>query len=385
MPLFLQRLAAGAEDQKTIGERILVIVQLDGGNDGLNTIIPYRDPAYVQHRPRLRLPDTELNKVTDEWAMHAQMRGLAQLWEQHRLAVVHGVGYPNPNRSHFESMKIWQAASTDKERYDADSGWLGSVLSQSATDRSQTQCFHIGDEAVPIALRGRRCDCISLADGEDLHLQQSSVTELNRTAAQPNALVEYVTRDVSQAYATADNIYSHTTVDSSARYPDTKLGRNLKLVSQLIKSESHARVYYTQQGGYDTHASQLPKHAELLSELSGAVKAFMDDLRASGLEDRVLLICFSEFGRRVKENDSLGTDHGAAGPMFLAGSRLTAGSFGKHPSLTELEEGDLRFSIDFRAIYSSIVSDWLQLPKPASITEFSGPSMFLQPTGASPG
>jgi uncharacterized protein (DUF1501 family) len=349
---------------------------LDGGNDGLNTIVPYQDPAYAQHRRRLRLPEAELLKVTDQWAMHPSMRGLSELFAQQRLAVVHGVGYPNPNRSHFESMKIWQAASTDREAYELDYGWLGNSLGSHRAGDSTIDCFHVGAETVPVALRGRRCHCVSLSSSEDLNLPSPPPNNAQPAAVASNSLSEYVLRDVSRAYMTATNIRNHTQEDMSARYPNTKLAENLKLVSQLIKSDAGARVYYTLQSGYDTHASQLSTHADLLAELSGGVKSFMDDMRASGLEERVLLMCFSEFGRRAAENDSLGTDHGAAGPMLLAGSRLSANSFGRLPSLTDLDEGDLRFNQDFRAVYAAIVQDWLKLTKPASIAGFVVPTLF---------
>ena len=376
LPTFLSKAVSAAEDDKDNG-RILVVVQLDGGNDGINTVVPFKDDGYARHRNELRLPSRELIKLTDDFAFHPRMRSASELFEDGRLSVVHGVGYPNPNRSHFESMAIWHAGTTKQELRHIGNGWLGNAISlRELTDGPHA--IHVGDEELPVALLGRRCTATTISNAADLHLRTelTDIAETSVASTNTPPLTDFLTKTVSDAYISAKELSASAKSDSSANYPGNTLGSRLKLVSQMIKSGAAARVYYTQQGGYDTHAAQLPSHANLLGALSSSLKAFMDDLKQSGLADRVLVMAFSEFGRRVKENASFGTDHGTAGPVFLVGTKLSERSYGQLPKLTDLERGDLKHNIDFRGIYAAVLSQWLEIALPDSLRDFQAPVFF---------
>jgi len=370
MPTFLSRLARAAESAANNG-RILVVIQLDGGNDGINTVVPFRDEGYTKHRRALRLPESELLKVSDEFALHPRLRSISQLFEEGRLSIAHGVGYPNPNRSHFESMKIWHVGGDQPELLSTGNGWLGDAFGSAPVTTGKPQAIHVGEDSLPLALVGRRCMATTVSDPADLQLR-ASISKSNQSIVRTGggSLTDFVSKSVSEAYASSEQLSQATAEDASARYPDNRLGQKLKLVSQLIKADAGARVYYTSQAGYDTHAGQLPGHGDLLGELSSSLKAFMDDMKTSSLEDQILVMCFSEFGRRVEENYSLGTDHGTAGPVLLAGTHLAERGFGQLPSLTDLDDGDLKFHLDFRQLYSAILTGWLELELPQSLRGF---------------
>jgi len=360
IPCFLDRtLRAAGTDRDG---RLLVVVQLDGGNDGINTVVPYSDAEYATLRRELRLREDRLFKLNDHVGLHPAMRPAAKLVEDGRMAIVQGVGYPNPDRSHFRSMAIWQTARLEKERQGGD-GWLGWPLATANTSVTGPSSVFVGEGDLPQALRGRRSVTVSFADAADLALAVPIPPDLTK-APSGDDLVSFVNRTVTTAYATAAELTAAAkrSTDSTTRYPDSKLAKQLELISRSIKAGSAARVYYVIQAGYDTHAVQLPTQARLLGEFSGAIQAFLDDLAAAQLADRVLLMAFSEFGRRPAENGSLGTDHGTAGPLFLAGRGLKAGLIGATPRLGELVDGDLKWSIDFRRVYATLLDQWLMLP-----------------------
>jgi uncharacterized protein (DUF1501 family) len=353
--------AAGAQSDK----RVLVVIQLDGGNDGLNTVVPYCDDEYGRNRQRLRLNLKDVHKLNDEISLHPRMQGAKKLFDRGELAIVQGVGYPNPNRSHFSSMRIWQTGRFDEQAHD-EYGWLGRALDSVSTrsTSSGTSGIYIGEQETPVALWGRRSIALGLSRADDLKLDLELGREqpVNSPEAK-ETLDQFVTRHVLSAYCAADRFMeSQAKSSSDAGYPNTELASHLRLISQLLKSGSQARVFYTAQPGYDTHSVQLSTHAELLQEFSDSLAAFLDDLRAAKLDDRVLILAFSEFGRRVKENDSQGTDHGAAGPVFLAGGRLQGGLLGTPPDLSDLDEGDLKAQFDFRQVYATILDQWLGTP-----------------------
>ncbi|MFO0940682.1 MAG: DUF1501 domain-containing protein [Pirellulales bacterium] len=365
VPSFLASLAHATEMPQGDG-RFLVVIQLDGGNDGINTVVPLADEGCKQHRHQLRLPDSELIKVNGDFALHARLRSICQLLEQDRLSIVHGVGYPNPNRSHFESMKFWHVGSNQQEQVEQGNGWIGDSFGTGPVRSGSPHAVHVGDESMPLALCGRRCISTTISNPADMRLRASTVVSPETSSpSDATGLNQFVTKVVTQAYTSSRQISELAKQDSSVRYPESRLAGRLKLISDMIKSDLGAQVYYTLQPGYDTHAGQLGSHGDLLGELSSSLNAFTDDLRQSGLEDRVLVLCFSEFGRRVAENDSLGTDHGTAGPVFLAGTRLANRSYGVLPSLTDLDDGDLKFHVDFRHIYGSILTEWLGLRLPS--------------------
>ncbi len=364
IPGFLARSARAAAPQKD--GRVLVVIQLDGGNDGINTVVPYKDEGYARHRETLRLPTNRLIKIADGVGLHSAMGGAGKLLESGRLAIVPGVGYPNPSRSHFQSMAIWHTARFDPEDHTGP-GWIGRGLDAAPVPATSGRTsLYIGTGALPAALRGMSTTASALERIDDLILDGSTLsTSTSRGVMEKrdasDDLTAFVERTTLDAYATADRLAALGRDDSSARYPSTALANRLGLIARLIKGGLGARVFYTVQGSYDTHAAQPGAHSQLLAELSGALVAFVDDLAASGLLDRVLVLAFSEFGRRVAENSTAGTDHGTSGPVFLAGSKLRPGLIGSYPSLTDLADGDLKTNIDFRRVYAALLEDWLGL------------------------
>jgi len=352
------RAAAAAPDA-----RALVVIQLDGGNDGINTVVPYADDEYGRARDKLRLDKHELHKLDDRLALHRSMKGAKELFDDERLCVVQGVGYPNPDRSHFRSMRIWQTASFDDDKHDGY-GWLGGALDQWATqlkDDAIANAIYVGEQATPVALWGRRSSATALTSADDLKLALEIRPTPSADKQQGSAVAQFVSKQVLSAYATADEFARRQAGQpaGAAEYPDTTLGSQLKLVAQLLKGGARSRLFYAIQAGYDTHSAQIYTHSTLLRDFSRALKSFLDDLKAAKLDDRVVVLAFSEFGRRVKENDSQGTDHGTAGPVFLAGTPVKGGLVGAAPDLANLDDGDLKMQIDFRQVYATLLDDWL--------------------------
>jgi uncharacterized protein (DUF1501 family) len=355
VPAFLARSAhaAGAKPDA----RALVVVQLDGGNDALNTIVPHTDPLYAKLRPRLKIDPKQLVKLNDALGLHPALKSLDKLWDGGRLAVVPGVGYPNPNRSHFRSMSIWHTARFEADEIRASSGWLGRAL-----DAGGGESCVVAPE-VPQAVRGRRAAAVSLTRTEDLLLTDpTAVKAALATTSQDDDLLAFVRRQATDATTSAEKVAAMSREKSDASYPATALAQKLQLIARMLKSGAAARVFYTAQGGYDTHAQQQFAHVGLLSEFAGAVAAFFADLTAAKCADRVALLAFSEFGRTIAENGSAGTDHGTAGCVFLAGPGVKGGVHGTQPSLTELVAGEPKMTTDFRQVYAAILSDWLGLP-----------------------
>jgi uncharacterized protein (DUF1501 family) len=360
VPGFLSRTAMAARADHD--GRVLVVVQLDGGNDGINTVVPYGDLEYGRLRKELSLPSDRLCRLTDHVGLHPSMRRAADMVDDGRLAIIQGVGYPNPDRSHFRSMAIWQTAQVDKQGPEVN-GWLGRALDGAGVTGGPAAVF-VGDRDVPRALRGRRTVTASFADPADLTLAIPMASAGAPGPSVDDDLAAFVNRTVTAAYATALELSAAATRkdESAVRFPDSELGQHLELVARSIKAGATARVYYAIQSGYDTHAVQLPTHAQLLGDFSRAIRAFLDDLAAANEADRVVLLAFSEFGRRPAENGSLGTDHGTAGPMFLAGPKVRAGLVGQSPRLGELVDGDLKWSIDFRRVFATLLDQWFGLP-----------------------
>jgi uncharacterized protein (DUF1501 family) len=385
VPGFLAQSARAARPVRD--GRVLVVVQLDGGNDGINTLVPFKDEGYAKYRNVLRLPADRLLKVSKEVGLHPAMGDAAKLLEDGRLAIVQGVGYPNPSRSHFRSMTIWHSARVDLPRFKQDQvadedravyGWIGLALdgTRGPADGSPAAAF-VGDGALPLALRSHRSVASALTRPEDSVLALAGGTRPAAPGPDPGPgpggddLAAFVRRSTLDAYATSERMAQVLRVKDGARYPATALAGRLRVIARLLKGGVGTRVFYTAQRlgsvGYDTHYAQLPTHARLLAELSGALKAFLDDLAASRLAERVAVLCFSEFGRRVEENGSQGTDHGTAGPVFVAGPRVRAGLVGEAPRLLDLENGDLKMRVDFRRVYATMLEQWLGLPAKAAL------------------
>jgi uncharacterized protein (DUF1501 family) len=376
VPAFLARSARAAPSDRD--GRVLVVVQLSGGNDGINTVVPYADEEYPRLRKHLRLPAAEIKKLNDHVGLHPELGDFARLLQDGRLAIVQGVGYPNPSRSHFKSMAYWHTARLDGKDDNPNgdqfvpalvsgSGWLGRALDRAPAPAPASASVGLGPQ--PVALRGVRAVSAALSRLDDLALADG----FNPAGAFPPAesadgVRAFVRRSLLDAYATADHLKEVARAEGAgARYPASRLAADLRLVAQLMKAGFGTRVYYVEQGGYDTHAAQLTTHEWLLGELGGAVRAFLDDLKGAGLAERVAVLCFSEFGRRAAENGSYGTDHGTAGPVFLAGGGVRSGLVGETPRLADLEGGDLKMGIDFRRVYATVLERWLRLPGRATL------------------
>lgn len=358
IPWFLSRSLPAAESSDD--GRILVVIELNGGNDGLNTVVPFANENYEKYRPTLRVPTSQVLKLTDDVGLHPAMQGAVQLVEDGRLAIVQGVGYPNPNRSHFESSAIWQSAQRNPGEY----GWLGRALDQtSGRSRAFADAISLGEFDPPLALRGRQSVLSAIRNLEDLQLDGIPVGKRSATVQDSSDdLLQFVRRRTMDARVTAERIAKLSDGEpSTVRYPGSALATRLKAIARLIRAEFEPRVYYTVHSGYDTHIDQYNDHYRLLSAFSAALKAFLDDLSDAQLADRVLVMVFSEFGRRVEENDSQGTDHGTSGPMFLAGPSVKAGLRGQTPDLADLSDGDLKMTTDFRDVYATVLSKWLNI------------------------
>jgi uncharacterized protein (DUF1501 family) len=364
IPGFLARTARASAPARD--GRVLVVVQLDGGNDGINTVVPFADDGYAKHRKTLQLAKDGLVKVNDHVGLHPSLQGFGKLLEDGRLVIAQGVSYPNPSRSHFQSMATWHTARFDPEEQQG-AGWLGRALDDAGGSASS---LLVGSDPPPVAIRGRRSIASAIERIEDFTLEAGSNSRKALGRMQDfDSSASFIQRSMLDAYATADRMQLLAAGTDNARYPQSALSSRLRLIARLLKSGLDARVFYTLQSGYDTHSTQLFAHSSLLLELSGALKAFLDDLAAARLADRVVVLLFSEFGRTVRENGSAGTDHGTSGPVFLAGPNVKGGLVGATPSLLELDptNGDLKTTIDFRQIYASVLEDWLGLPAKAPL------------------
>lgn len=363
VPTFLARTALAAPDAAKPGAKdtILVVVQLTGGNDGLNTVIPYGDPLYAKYRPTIKIPVDQVKKLDSHVGLHPSLAGLAELHQDNALCVVHGVGYPNPSQSHFRSMDIWQAASTAESLTE---GWVGKALKA-----MNVPAFHVagGNESSPLALNGSPARVPSITSIADFQLKMADerAKAVVEGAAKGNdpGLIDFVRKTALNTYASSKKLLEiGKNYEPKVPYPATGLADRLRLCAQLIDAGLGARVFYVSIDGFDTHANQgaaAGAHATLLAEVSGAITAFHKDLTARGHGDRLLTMTFSEFGRRAKENGSKGTDHGSGAPMFLVGKKVKPGVVGTHPSLEKLEDGNLKHALDFRQVYAAVLDRWL--------------------------
>ena len=401
LPVFLEKtffaldaMAANAVTQTATGKdgTILVVLQLAGGNDGLNTVVPYADDAYHRARPRLALPDEQILTIDHHVGLNPKLAGLKSLYEEGHLAIVQGVGYPNPNRSHFRSTEIWQTAS-DADRNETH-GWLGRYFDNCCSGADPTIGVAIGEE-MPKAFAAKNSTGITFSRPEQFRWRASasntghmsteeiffrqlngfdeentpaatdgaSIGTLPGTSKSDLSTLDFLQRTALDAQLSSDKILAIARkYKSTIPYPQGQLAASLNTIARMIAGGLTTRVYYASQGGFDTHAGQFNTHERLITELNDTIAAFVADLKQQGNFERVLLITFSEFGRRVAENANGGTDHGTAAPMFVLGGRVKPGLFGKHPSLTDLDHGDLKFNTDFRSVYGTVLDSWLNTP-----------------------
>jgi len=372
LPSLFARALLGAEPS----DRILVLVQLDGGNDGLNTVVPFGDDAYYRARPGLAIARDRVLRLGDgPCGLHPALAALRGVWDAGALGVVQGVGYPNASRSHFTSTDVWHTGRTGPQK--RWTGWIGRTLDRAGKD--DVAALYLDPGPLSLALVGERIVVPSVADAARFRVRgdQNLLGGLVERPREGETL-EYIRRSARQAYRASARIEAALAGDTGQdRYPATDLARRLWQVARMVQADLPARVYAVRLTGFDTHARQAPAHATLLQTLGAALGAFHKDLQTHGLAKRVLTMTYSEFGRRVGENRSLGTDHGAAAPMFLMGGGLKGGFHGKHPSLTDLEDGDLRHHTDFRQVYATILERWLQVEAKAILGQTYRPVGFL--------
>ncbi|HTH50135.1 MAG TPA: DUF1501 domain-containing protein [Candidatus Limnocylindria bacterium] len=370
---------------------ILVVLQLAGGNDGLNTVVPFANDDYHRARPTLGLKPGQVLKLDSQFGLHPALAGLKSLYDAGQLGIVQAVGYPNPNRSHFRSTDIWMTA-TDSDRY-GNLGWLGRYFDNACAGADPTVGVTIGRQS-PLAFVAKKPTGVALenpdsyrfAEGEadgnsemtgstkfyrEMNAQGSptmaggSVNMLGGSAAHTASPLDFLERTALDAQVSSEQIRKVAAkVKNHAEYPAARLATDLKLVAKLIAGGMPTRIYYVSQGGYDTHQGQANAHPRLLAELGDSLQAFLADLKAFGQLDRVLVLTFSEFGRRVGENASGGTDHGAAAPLFVMGGKVKLGLHGEAPSLRpgDLLNGDVKFRTDFRSVYAGVLENWLHTP-----------------------
>ncbi|MHC4415005.1 MAG: DUF1501 domain-containing protein [Planctomycetota bacterium] len=389
-PLFIQRSAAGmmrpegsplASQPGVPEDHVLVVVQLGGGNDGLNTVVPYGNSRYHNARPNIAIPAPRRGGQSqppgalaidgaDGIGLHPGLAGLKELLDDGVASIVQGVGYPNPNRSHFTSMDIWHTADSSAKGY----GWIGRYFDSTCGGTPVAEGSVAIGRSAPLALQGalQKPVTFETADlfrwlGKDLHPSLAQPYErINRGGTlekvDPDSQLGFLMRTALDAQVSSERIRAAVARQPLVRYPRGQLARQLQIVAAMIRDEMATRVYYVTLGGFDTHANQGGRHANLMRQLGSALSAFYKDLKAQGNAGRVLTMAFSEFGRRVGQNASQGTDHGTAAPMYFVGDMLRPGLLGDHPSLTDLDQGDLKFNVDFRSVYAAILEDWMGTP-----------------------
>ncbi len=360
--------AYAVEESTSRDGRILVVVEFPGGNDGINTVVPYADEGYARARRQLRLAKDNLIRLDNCVGLHPALKSLAPTWEAGQLAIVQGVGYPNPNLSHFGSRAIWHTGLLDPVEH-RDPGWIGRCAD---VPTGSKQAVFAGQGTVPLALRSRVKAALSVDRPEDIQFSatippRGPAALLSEARPSEEASLVAVARRAAWDACMATDLFATIRPGDLRSYPPSELARHLGLVAACVKAGFGASVYYLIHGGtegngsYDTHVQQLPTHQLLLWELASAYRAFFDDLQRARLSERVVLLTFSEFGRRVEENASGGTDHGTAAPVLIAGGAVRGGLVGRTPNLNNLEDGNLKISTDFRQVYATILEQWLGL------------------------
>ncbi len=361
-PLFLTQSALAGAPKAEKDRTILVMVQLAGGNDGLNTLVPFQEPNYHAFRPNLALKEEDVLKVTDSVGLHQSCQPLHQLLGDGKLSIIQNVGYPNPNRSHFRSMEIWETGS-DSDRY-ARTGWLGRFFDNACQGAPDGPVgIHVGNE-VPQAFLSDKTHVIHGVGGGGRRQQQAAhdllqqLTGAGHERGSNNGT--FLQHTLMNALATDERVQTMMRrYPASVPYPRTNFAQNLSSISSLIAGGMETRVYFASLGGFDTHSNQATSHANLLRTLSEGLAAFQADLEKRNLDSQVLTMTFSEFGRRPIENDSAGTDHGTAAPLFVMGSQLKGGLYGGAPDFNIERNQDIAFSTDFRQVYGTVIERWL--------------------------
>lgn len=352
---------------QTNNSKILIVIQLSGGNDGLNTVIPYENDLYYRARPQIAIKKNEVLKINNELGFHPSLSGFSKLINDGNLCIINNVGYPEPDRSHFRSMDIWHTASNSNEY--KTTGWLGRYLDELCKNgENPTKVVEL-DDTLSLALKGSQTNGLAFKDPKKL-LASTSNAFINQINKQHTLLehqhdnASYLYKTLASTISSSEYIYQTSKIfKSNATYPNHEFGKSMKTIAELIISGVNTSVYYVSLGSFDTHFNQNKRQAELLSKLSDTISVFMSDMKKNGRLDDVLLMTFSEFGRRVQENGSMGTDHGTANQVFLIGNQLKhKGIVNDAPDLSDLDDGDLKFQVDFKNIYATILKKWLMSP-----------------------
>ena len=378
-PTFLAQTVAAAPSTLAAGKRALVVVQMTGGNDGLNTVVPYADSAYHAARPTLGLKDDGILKLNDQLALHSSLKDLKTMYDNGQVAIVAGAGYPNPNYSHFRSMEIWQSANPDSAARD---GWLGRYLNAASSAGDPAALTKLGmtigntgqGGGAPLAFSTEKTVVLSFGGINTFQFRGDASVKSDKDAqlaaarkiyniAALNSTADYIRKTAIDALNASDSLATISTEYKPAvTYPKTPFADRLQQIAQILNSDYGSRIFYVAtDGSYDTHFNQSITQSRLHQTLAEGLNAFYQDLQAHGLADSVLTMTFSEFGRRVAENGSKGTDHGSAEPMFILGGKnvLKPGIYGKQPSLTDLDNGNMKVQVDFRSVYGTVLKNWL--------------------------
>ncbi|MBP3955747.1 DUF1501 domain-containing protein [Gemmata sp. G18] len=366
VPQFVAQTARAAAPGK---DTILVVVELTGGNDGINTVIPYADDLYHKARPTLRQTKQQVVVLDDHVGLHSGMQGLKPLWDAGNLAVVQGVGYPNPDRSHFEAMDIWHTADPKRA---ATTGWLGRASGEMENRSGGVPILHVGTGKAPLAATGAQGrGAVSVGDQNSFRLElgggdrKDSRRKLLEEVSAPASSTDdddplsFVQRRQVQTLTAVENLRELIEGPRAIRGFGGGLQQKFQLIAGLIARGFGTRIFYVSLDGFDTHADQAPAHQQLLTQLATGIGELFRELKETGHDTRTRVLTFSEFGRRVTENGSRGTDHGAAACVLLAGGGVKGGVVGKHPSLSDLDADDLKYHTDFRSLYATLLDNWL--------------------------
>ena len=348
----------------------LVIVQLSGGNDGLNTIIPFQNDIYYKNRPTLGIQQNKVLKLNDELGFNPAMEALRSVFDDGKMCILNSVGYPNPDRSHFRSMDIWHTASHSNEYL--QTGWIGRYLDNKCQGCEKPYHALEVDDSLSLAMKGIQQSGFAMSDPKAL--KKTTDNRFLRAAAEhehhQEDNVAYLYKTMINTQSSADYLYDQSKIhQSKISYPATAFAKDLRQIAELITADTDTKIYYVSLSGFDTHAFQKNAQEKLLQKYAEAMAAFIKDLKQNELLDDTLIMTFSEFGRRVKQNASNGTDHGTANNLYLMGGNLQkAGFYNAGPNLSDLDKGDLKYEIDFRKIYATILEDWLDADASSILT-----------------
>ena len=363
MPKFLKAFTNTPQQLVPKGNKVLVVLQMSGGNDGLNTVIPYRNDLYFKNRPNLAINKTEAIGLTDEIGLHPELSALANLYQEGNMSIINNVGYPNPDRSHFRSMDIWHTAANSNEYL--TTGWLGRYLdAQCKGCDKPTQALEL-DDILSLSMKGELEKAIAFKDANRLYNTSQAkyfkALDVAHHQEHAEAPVDYLYKTMTETISSADYIFKQSKLcPAKGDYPKGDLGNSFRTIASLILSDINTKVYYVSLGSFDTHVGQQDKQKRLFKDMNAAIEAFTKDMKINNRFEDVLLMTFSEFGRRVAANASGGTDHGTANNMFMIGGGLKQkGILNPMPDLSDLQDGDLKYTTDFKNVYATVLQNWL--------------------------